>query len=459
MIGVFLQCLLRSLWANSMYAFDHHLDAKAVTKEKFVWMLYMGIFFFLLYGSSNQYAGLTSPHPSFWMVWEQQIPFIEAFIVPYMSSDIMFVIAFFMSYTRLELRVLAARILFIILLSCMVFVLFPLQFSFEKPEIQSFTFLFGILEADLPFNQLPSLHVAFAIVLWSSMKKYIKNRWIKIFTALWFWLIALSTVLVYQHHFIDIPTGAMVGLLALYIIKKEKQSVFTHGFTTPRSLKMALYYIVGAVLSMLMAFYLSSWGSWFFLWIFTSLLLVSIIYAFGLNILLAGKNTKASWWQWVLFAPYFLGNYLSWQYYKRKLSLMVKLKDNVYFGRYPSQEEYQVLVEKCIGMAINLATEQQIQKTVFSQIRLPFLDQTIQSSEALHVGVQHIEAYQDEGVYVHCALGLSRSVLLVSAWLIFKGYSLEETEDEIAKVRPNYVKSDYMHITLELYQKYLKKTL
>ena len=455
MIGVFLRCLQRNLWASSMYIFDHHLDAKAVTKEKFVWMLYMGIFFFLLYGSSNQYAGLTSPHPSFWIVWEQQIPFIEAFIVPYMSSDIMFVIAFFMPYTRLELRVLAARILFIIFLSCMVFVLFPLQFSFEKPEIQSFTFLFGILEADLPFNQLPSLHVAFAIVLWTSMKKYIKNRWIKIFTALWFWFIELSTVLVYQHHFIDIPTGAMIGLLAVHIIKEEKQSVFTHGFTTPRSLKMALYYIVGAVLSMFMAFYLSSWGSWFFLWIFTSLLLVSIIYAFGLNILLAGKNAKASWLQWALFAPYFLGNYLSWKFYKRELPLMVKLKDNVYFGRYPSQEEYQVLVDKGIGMAINLATEQQIQKNGLSQIRLPFLDQTIQSPKSLHEGVEYIEAYKKEGVYVHCTLGLSRSVSLVSAWLIFKGHSIEEAQEEIAKIRPNYVKSPYMEITLKMYQEYL----
>jgi len=441
-----------------MYAFDHHLEARAVTKEKFVWMLYMGIFFFLLYGSSNQYAGLTSPHPSFWMLWEQKILFVEAFIVPYMSSDIMFVIAFFMPYTRLELRVLTARILFIILLSCMVFVLFPLQFSFEKPEIQSFTLLFGILEADLPFNQLPSLHVAFAIVLWASMKKYIKNRWIKIFTLLWFWLIALSTVLVYQHHFIDIPTGAMVGLLALYVLKEEKQSVLTHSFTTPRSLKMALYYIVGAVLSMLLAFYISSWGSWFFLWIFTSLLLVSITYAFGLNSLLSGKNAKASWWQWVLFTPYFLGNYLSWQYYKRKLPLMERLKDNVYVGRYPSAEEYKLLDDKGIGIAINLATEQQIQKHGLSQIRLPFLDQTIQSPESLHEGVQYIEAHKEKGVYVHCALGLSRSVLLASAWLLFNGCSIEEAQEEIDKIRPDYVKSPYMMITLKMYQEYLAST-
>jgi len=113
------------------------------------------------------------------------------------------------------------------------------------------------------------------------------------------------------------------------------------------------------------------------------------------------------------------------------------------------------LVDKGIGMAINLATEQQIQKNGLSQIRLPFLDQTIQSPKSLHEGVEYIEAYKKEGVYVHCTLGLSRSVSLVSAWLIFKGHSIEEAQEEIAKIRPNYVKSPYMEITLKMYQEYL----
>lgn len=438
-----------------MYAFDPSLSARSVTKERFVWMLYMGILFFLLYGATNQYAGITAPHPSLWMAWEKQIPFIEAFIVPYMSSDVMFVIAFFMPYTRLELRVLAARVLFIVMLSCLIFVLFPLQFAFEKPEVAYFALLFGMLEADLPYNQLPSLHISFAIVLWASMRTHFKHRWLKIVTALWLWLIVLSTLVVYQHHFVDLPTGALVGLVALYVFSDQKESILIHSFTTPRSLKMALYYIVAAAIFMVLAFWTSSLWSLPFLWFFTALLLVSIIYAFGLNTLLAGKNAKASWWQWILFGPYFIGNYLSWQYYRRKLPLMKALKGNVYLGRYPSVEEYRILEKQGIKTALNLATEQQLQKKGLPQIRLPFLDQTIQSPESLHRGVEYIESHKHDGVYIHCTLGLSRSVLLASAWLLFNGYSLEETQEEIAKARPDYIKSPYMQITLEMYQKYL----
>ena len=434
-----------------MYAFNPALKAKSVTKERFVWMLFMGITFFLLYGAANQYAGLTAPHASFWMEWEKKIPFIPAFIVPYMSSDLMFVIAFFLPYTRLELRILAARVLFILLVSIGFFLLFPLQFSFEKPPIESFTFLFGLLEADLPFNQAPSLHIAFAIVLWASMRTYLKPIWLKTFVALWFWLIGLSTLFVYQHHFIDLPTGALLGVLAVYILKEDDDSILTTSFTTPRSLKMGLYYLASSVLFMVLAFSVKLL-SWLFLWFFVSLFSVSIIYAFGLNRLLAGVEAKAKFWQWLLFAPYFVGNYLSWQYYRRKLPLMNSVMPNVYLGRFPTANEYKELESRGIRHCINLATEQQVQQNSIPQTRLPFLDQTIQSPEALHEGVLLIDEYKEDGIYVHCTLGLSRSVLLISSWLLYKGHTLDEVQQCIRKIQPRYVKSPYMQINLEIYR-------
>ncbi len=437
-----------------MYAFNPGLEANSVTKERFVWMLFMGITFFLLYGAANQYAGLTRPHPTLWMEWEKDIPFISAFIVPYMSSDLMFVIAFFLPYTRLDLRILAARVLFIVMGSVGLFVLFPLQFSFEKPPIESFTFLFGLLEADLPYNQAPSLHIAFAIVLWASMRKYIHSLWLRIFLAIWLWLIALSTLFVYQHHFIDLPTGALLGLLAVYVLRADRPSLLTTSFTTPRSLKMGLYYLVASTIFMVLAFALPSL-KWMFLWLFISLFSVSVIYAFGLNTLLAGKEGKAKLWQWILFAPYFVGNYISWHYYKLRLPLVSSVMPSIHLGRFPTEMEYKELEDKGIKHCINLATEQQVQKTGMPQTRLSFLDQTIQSPASLHEGVLLIEKHKEEGVYVHCTLGLSRSVLLVSAWFIYLGHTLEETEKRIAEIRPNYVKSPYMKINLQMYQDFL----
>jgi len=432
-----------------MYPFDPALSASATLKERFVWVLFMGALFFILYGAANQYASLNT-HPSFFMEWERHIPFVPSFIIPYMSSDVMFCIAFLLPQSRLELRILALRVLFIVALSVLIFTLFPLQFGFDKPHGDEYQWLFGILSADLPYNQLPSLHISFATVLWMSMRAHLKNVFLKYGVALWLWLIALSTLLVYQHHFIDLPTGALMGALAIALIRPNNRLL--EKFTTPRSLKVGLYYLGAAVLFLVAAF---AYHSLIALWLFFSMASVSIVYAFGLNHLIAGEDAKASLWQWIIFAPYFVGTNLSWRWYKRKLPLMSHVEDRVYFGRHPAKDEYAQLSEYGINHAINLALEHQINRSALEQTRMPFLDLTIPSPEALHRVVMMIEEKKENGVYVHCALGLSRSVMAISAWMLYRGYPMEQIEERLSTIRPTYVKSKYIYVALNLYQSHL----
>ena len=432
------------------YEFDPALDAPATRKERWVWLVFLGILFFLLYGAANQYAHLTAPHPSWFMPWERQIPFIPWFIIPYMSSDVMFCLAFLLPQMRRELRVLAARVVLIVSASVVIFILLPLQFAFSKPPTDAFQDLFGLLQADLPYNQLPSLHISFAIVLWASMRQQLRPTALKYAVALWFWLIAISTLLVYQHHFVDIPTGIVMGFLAVYAVRPQQPTWLLSGFMTPRHLKMALYFLAGAVLCLTLSFKLPSLA-WVFLWLFASLLAVSLVYAFGLNHALAGANARASVRQWLLFAPYFMGTYLSWHYYRRTLPLLVHVQGNVYLGRHPSAGEYATLHAHGIGHVLNLAPEHQINQGQLPQTRLALLDMTIPSPELLHRAVAVIEANKGESVYVHCALGLSRSVLVVSAWLLNQGYSLAQVNALMEEIRPRSVRSAYMKIALALY--------
>ena len=436
-----------------MYKFDVALNAKTAMKERVVWMLYLGILFFLLYGSANHFALLTAPHTSLFFEWERSIPFVEAFIVPYMSSDFLFVMVFLLPYTRLELRVLALRVFSIVLVSVFLFFLFPLAFSFEKPNIESFHFLFKALEADQPFNQAPSLHVSFAIVLWYSMKEKIKGKWLKALLFVWFILIVISTLFVYQHHFIDLPTGALLGFLVVYFISEKRENRVLKAFMTPRHLKMALYYLVASVIFMWLSFTLSV----FFLYIFFSLFLVSVIYAFGLNHYLVSTNHFGIFFfSRFLFFPYNYANYLFWNYYKRNLALMTQVKDKVYFGRLYDFDERKLLEERGLKHIINLAPEHVfLQKHFFHHFyNLAFLDQTIPNPKLLHEAVLLIERHKEEGVFVHCALGLSRSVLVISAWLLYTGYSRDEVEKIILEIRPSSVKSSYMGITLDIYEDY-----
>lgn len=434
-----------------MANFDASMQAPATLKERFVWLVYLGAIFFLLYGSANEFASLTGPHMSFFFDWEKDIDFIAPFIVPYMSSDVVFIIAFLLAQTRFELRILAMRVLFIVLLSVLIFILFPLQFSFEKPAIDSFSFLFTLLEADKPFNQLPSLHVSFAVVFWFSMKNHMPNLVTKILLASWLMLIIISTLFVFQHHFIDLPTGFVVGLIAVYLFNEERNKALITQFMTPRHLKMGLYFLLASIVLMILYFNVSP----LFIYPFVCTFSVSVIYAFGLNNVLVGANGKANIFQWLLFAPYFLGCKISWLYYKRSLPLVAKVEQGVFIGRHPSANEYARLCELGVKQVINLASELQLNKTMLIQHRLNFLDQTIQDPKSLHQAVQLIEKYKSEGLYIHCALGLSRSILVIWAWMLFNGKSNEEIEALLAEIRPRYVQSKYMQINIALYEELL----
>ncbi|PKG39067.1 phosphatase PAP2 family protein [Psychromonas sp. Urea-02u-13] len=440
---------------SSQVHYDASMQASSTLKERIVWLLYLGILFFLLYGSANELASLTAPHPAWLFSWESQIPFIELFIVPYMSSDIVFVIAFLLAQTRLELRTLALRVAFIVLLSVSIFIVMPLQFSYAKPDITQFPFLFTLLEADKPFNQLPSLHVSFAIVFWFSMQQHIKPLWLKTLLGSWLLLIIISTLFVFQHHFIDLPTGLLVGFSAVTLLNPTRSKWLLNCFMTPRHLKMALYFLVASILLMTLSFKVGIW----FLYPFLSLLSVSLVYAFGLNNLLVKAGNKANLVQWIVFLPYFLGCKLSWLFYKRSLPLLAKVDEGIYFGRFPAPNEYKQLSELHLKQVINLASELQFNKTKLPEHRLNFLDQTIQSPGALHEAVMLIENNKQQGVYIHCALGLSRSVLVIWAWMLFNKKSPREIEQMLQTTRPRYVQSKYMRINIDLYQQFLTTRL
>ncbi|MCG8491929.1 MAG: hypothetical protein MI743_09970, partial [Sneathiellales bacterium] len=115
-------------------AFDARPEAIPLLKERALWTMLIGSFFFLVYGSTNQISALTAPHPFFYFDWEVFLPFIPELIIPYMSSDIIFVLVFLLAPTREAVQKLGMRCAFAIVISAAFFLVFPLEFSFERPE-------------------------------------------------------------------------------------------------------------------------------------------------------------------------------------------------------------------------------------------------------------------------------------------------------------------------------------
>jgi membrane-associated phospholipid phosphatase len=102
------------------------------------------------------------------------------------------------------------------------FIAFPLRVSFSRPAIDgAFGWMFDALRLlDQPFNQAPSLHVATMTILYDLYARVLP-RWALPFFALWTLIVVASVMTTYQHHFIDMPTGFLLGLLCVWMWPRE----------------------------------------------------------------------------------------------------------------------------------------------------------------------------------------------------------------------------------------------
>ncbi|KRG36726.1 phosphatase PAP2 family protein [Psychrobacter sp. P11G3] len=154
-------------------------------------------------------------------------------IVPYSWSLILFVVSFFLVRTSTQLSLLSYRLILATIFACLIFYFYPARFSFSRLTPNDWTqFGYQFLQlVDKPFNQLPSLHVSYAILLgvslWDiagSRKSWVSGAYRLLLTGICT-LIALSTVLTYQHHSIDMLGGAVLAILVLMLSNRIRNAL------------------------------------------------------------------------------------------------------------------------------------------------------------------------------------------------------------------------------------------
>jgi membrane-associated phospholipid phosphatase len=138
-----------------------------------------------------------------------------------MSIDLFFVVAPFLCRTDRELSILAKRIAAAIIVAGICFLLVPLRFAFPRPHANGwlgalFDWFRGL---DAPHNLLPSLHAALMLILLDVYFRHTRGV-LRLATVSWFALIALSPVLTYQHHVIDIAGGFVLAGFCFWFFRE-----------------------------------------------------------------------------------------------------------------------------------------------------------------------------------------------------------------------------------------------
>ena len=182
--------------------------------------LSLSALFLIVYGGCSWITAHRAHVGTLFFWWEVSIPFIPFFILPYMSIDLFFVVAPFLCRTDRELNTFSKRIATTILVAGVCFLLFPLRFAFPRPHAGGwlgaiFDWFRGM---DAPFNLLPSLHAALMLILADVYIRHTRGA-VRIAIVIWFILIALSPILTYQHHLIDIAGGFVLAGLCFRIFR------------------------------------------------------------------------------------------------------------------------------------------------------------------------------------------------------------------------------------------------
>lgn len=398
----------------------------AVFLRAVLWLVFLAPFFYLSYGFANWFASRQADVGSIVFGWEHAIPFIAWTIVPYWSINLFYALSLAANETRTSVDRLAGRYLTAQLVAVTCFILFPLTATFVRPETQGLPgFMFAVLGGfDKPFNQAPSLHIALLVIIWDHWRYRLSGVVLALW-HLWCLLIGLSVLTTWQHHFIDIPTGALLGFLALWLFPREGELPLASlsRVSDPKARRLALHYVFGALalLALASAGAFLSPVALILLWPALALAIVALGYlGAGIEIFQKRPDGSVSLASRVLLWPYRLGARANILYWTRGLNPEATVIDGVHLGRFPTAAE-----ARRFDTVFDLAAEFERPRGVTTGwVSIPMLDLVAPKPQARRVAAQAIETARQKGtVLVCCALGFQRSAGTVAEWMVATGHA------------------------------------
>lgn len=359
--------------------------------------------------------------------WDALVPFVPWMIVPYLSSAPLLALGFLWAPQVPPLQAYSRRLLLATLLGGAVFALWPLSFDGPRPQPQAepwHTLFAALHEMDTPHNQWPSLHVAYMVVLWGLCRAGLASRLKRAFAAAWLLAVAAATVFTHQHHLADVAGGVLLGALVCRWVPVPAEGA-------PPA--VAWHYATGAGMALVLAAVAphAPLGA-AALWLAVCAAAVARAYARGDAGFLCKRGGRFPLRVWLLYGPYLAGYALTWQavrWLERRHPPVHQVAPGLWVGRRLSdQEARQWLPRPCqvVDLA-NELTETPCLRPAALELpggparyhAMPLLDlQGIGPAQAAQV-LQWLAAARAVGepVFLHCAMGYSRSRVLAQQFL------------------------------------------
>ncbi len=409
------------------------------------WLAALAPFFYLSYGLANHFAAGRESVPSIVFDWEAGIPFWAWTIFPYWSINLFYGLSLFLCRTRHELDRHGCRLLTAQVVAVSFFIAAPLAFTFGQPPVDGAAgWLFAALRGfDKPFNQAPSLHIALAVILWDLYRRLITAGWARAFLHVWALLICASVLTTYQHHFIDIPTGALLGVLCVWVWPLERKPSLPQAYRLtpdPQRRRLAIRYAMAAVAALAVAIGIGGTALWL-CWMAVSVAVVAANYAFfGKHGFQKRRDGRSSWAAVWLMAPYRWGAWLNSRWWTRQAQGDSEIVPGVWLGRVPAAGAAPQAQPWASALDLTAELDTSLTQPLLA---LPMLDLVVPDPATLRRAAMMLEAQRNEhgSVLVFCALGYSRSAAAVATWLLLfrRADHLDNALALIRRARPHVV--------------------
>jgi membrane-associated phospholipid phosphatase len=170
------------------------------------------LFFLLVYGGASWVTGFYSGGFRVDLPFERHIPFVPAWAAVYVSMDVLLLLSLLIFRTWRDMVPFALALCAQTVVGAVGFLLLPVEVAWPTRVVQGgWAEVFFLADTmNLERNYLPSLHVAFACT--AALAYSERSGWLArtVFGA-WTAAIAASTLLIHEHHLVDVVAGALLA--------------------------------------------------------------------------------------------------------------------------------------------------------------------------------------------------------------------------------------------------------
>ena len=181
-----------------------------------LWSFRAGVAFFAVYPVMNWITSFRHAPFHLYVTRELAIPFVPGFIWAYLSMYLLFLLPLFF-LPAANMPALGKQLIAGCIISAAMFLAFPAELGFARTIPKTHAAIYaGMFDIDRPYNLVPSLHVIWSVAIALACADFARPA-MRVALLAWLAVIVASTVLVHQHHLIDV----IAALAIVFLLRRQ----------------------------------------------------------------------------------------------------------------------------------------------------------------------------------------------------------------------------------------------